>query len=150
MVTSIELSQNDADRLISLEKHYLEKDPVNYPLQGEKISLELKSTDQREIFLLDINRGRVSITYQNRYRPSIILLRLDFIGSKHRNPDGELISCPHLHIYREDYADKWAFEITSEDYKEFFSDPTDKDATMDEFLDFCNIKTKPVFQMAMI
>ena len=35
-------------------------------------------------------------------------MRLDIEGPPHRNPDGQEVPCPHLHIYREGYGDKWA------------------------------------------
>ena len=49
--------------------------------------------------------------YQSRARNVVVLLRLDFGGSPHRNPDGTELPCPHLHIYREGFADKWAVAV---------------------------------------
>ena len=73
--------------------------------------------DGREEFLLDIRRARIDLakgTYQNRGREVVILARLDFGGAPHRNPDGEEIGSPHIHLYREGFGDKWAFPIPSE------------------------------------
>jgi len=51
------------------------------------------------------------ITYQNRGRAVVVLLRLDLKGSPLRNPNDEVIPCPHLHIYREGFGDKWAYPL---------------------------------------
>jgi hypothetical protein len=70
--------------------------------------------DKREHFHLDVSRGRIDLLkgkYQNRSRQAIILVRLDFGGKPHRNPDDEEIACPHLHVYREGYGDKWAMPV---------------------------------------
>ena len=148
----IELSQVEADRLIGLEKHYLQSEPVFFPNLGEKVCLELKSNDRKEIFLLDIIRGRIDvkkITYQNRARTTIILLRLDLIGSKHRNPDGKEVECPHIHRYKEGYGDKWAYELGSDEFEGAFTNPQDLFITIDEFMDYCNIITKPAIQLSI-
>jgi hypothetical protein len=138
----IELSQAEADRLIGLEKHYLHSEPVSFPNLGEKVCLELESNDRKEFFLLDI-------TYQNRAGTTVILLRLDLVGPKHRNPDGEEVVCPHIHRYKEGYGDKWAYEIGTDEFKEVFTNPQDLFITIEEFMDYCNIITKPVIQLSI-
>jgi hypothetical protein len=59
---------------------------------------------------IDLIKG----TYQNRARYVVVLVRLDFGGKPHRNPDGEEIASPHLHIYREGVGDKWAYPVTAD------------------------------------
>ena len=73
--------------------------------------MPLKSLDGHEAFL-NINRGRVlrPDLYQTRARSVIVLARLDF-GVEHRNPDGAIVGSPHLNLYREGFADKWAYEL---------------------------------------
>lgn len=68
----------------------------------------------------------------------MILARLDIGGPPHRNPDGEEIACPHLHVYREGYGDKWAFPLPDS-----FSNHEDAWKTLFEFMDFCNVSTRP-------
>ena len=42
---------------------------------------------------------------------------------------------PHLHVYREEYGDKWATVLPAG----VFSDPSDVWRTFEEFLAHCNI-----------
>src|SRR5271166_3022046 len=96
---------------MAMEKRFVDDKDWTFPAAGESIALELTSVDQRENFMLDVTRARIKLTkatYQNRGRQAIVLLRLDLDGPPHRNPDGEEIPCPHLHIYREGFGDKWA------------------------------------------
>lgn len=87
--------------LIAMEKHRLDDQRWDYPGQGEAIHIPLTSANGRENFILDISHSKISIskgTYQNRYREIVILVRLDFGGQPHQNPDGEEIASPHIHI----------------------------------------------------
>lgn len=38
-------------------------------------------------------------------------MRVDIDGPDHTNPDGEIVPCPHIHIYREGYEDRWAYAL---------------------------------------
>src|SRR5690349_3665382 len=109
-----ELTQSEADALIAMEKHRVNDDAWDYPGLGVSLSIPLVSIDKRENFILDVARGRIDLrkgTYQNRARQTVILVRLDFGGQPHRNPDGVEVSSPHLHVYREGYGDKWAIPV---------------------------------------
>ena len=143
-MAELELNQRDADALIALDKIRVSDDPVDYPGLGGRVSVPLSSLDRREEFMLDVSRGRIDLakgTYQNRARHVIILVRLDFGGPPHRNPDGEEIGCPHLHVYREGYGDKWAAEVPNDK----FSDLSDLWGTLGEFMAFCNVVDPPSF-----
>lgn len=86
----VNLTQAEADALIAMEKHRENDDIHDYPGLGGGITIPLISSDKRENFLLDITRGRIDLkkgTYQNRARHIVILVRLDFGGQPHRNPD---------------------------------------------------------------
>jgi hypothetical protein len=99
------------------------------------------TSDRREQFFLDISRGRIDLLrgkYQNRARQVVVLVRLDFGGRPHRNPDDQELPCPHLHVYREGYGDKWATPIPIDQ----FSRMSDLYGTLEDFMRFCNI-TKP-------
>ena len=88
--------------------------------------------------MLDVTRARIKLTkatYQNRTRQTIILLRLDLDGPMHRNPDGSEIPCPHLHVYREGFADKWAIVPPADRYP----NTADLFSACEAFLDHCNI-----------
>jgi hypothetical protein len=78
-------------------------------------------------------------TYQNRARGVAILARLDFGGAPHRNPDDQEVPCPHLHLYREGYGDRWAVPLPAER----FSDASDSWLLLLEFLQFVNVTVPP-------
>lgn len=141
-MTEISLTQIEADKLIAMEKHRANDDCSDFPFDGDdSLSLPLHSPDNREKFILDIRRSRIISlkgTYQNRARQAVVLIRLDFGGAPHRNPDDEDIPCPHLHIYREGFGDKYAIPAPIDK----FSDITDLWRTLEEFMLYCNI-TKP-------
>ncbi len=113
------------------------------PIWGGLISVPLQSPDKREQFILDVQRGRIDllkVTHQNRARSVVVLVRLDLGGAPHRNPDGQEIPCPHLHLYREGFADKWAMPVPGDR----FSDVLDLWRTLQDFMQYCNI-TKPPY-----
>ena len=137
-----DLTQAEADKLIAMEKHRLDDQVWEYPTLGGSICVPLTSADKRENFLLDISRGGIDLrkgTYQNRARQVVILVRLDFGGAPHRNPDGEEILCPHLHLYRAGYHDKWASAVPVDS----FSDVDDHWQALDD-LRYCNITEPPL------
>jgi hypothetical protein len=108
-MADINLTQEEADKLIAMEKRSADTEERLFPAPGESIAIPLTSLDKRESFMLDVTRARIRITkanYQNRARATIVLMRLDLDGAPHRNPDGEEIPCPHLHIYHEGWGDK--------------------------------------------
>lgn len=107
----VDITQAEADALIAMPKVKVNDQKWEYPATGGSITLPLTSSNKREAFFFDIHRGRIDLlkgTYQNRARQVIILVRLDSGGRPHRNPDGEEIPSPHLHVYREGFGDKWA------------------------------------------
>ena len=104
--------------------------------------LPLQSVDRREQFLLDLSRGRIDllkVKLQNRGRQVVVLVRLDLGGAPHRNPDGEEIPVPHLHIYREEFGDKWAVTVPTDR----FTATNDVWRTLEEYLRFCNVTHPP-------
>jgi hypothetical protein len=139
------LSQAEADFLIQAAKRLEETVVLTFPAPGEKMSWTAETLDGKEQFLMDVNRGRIRLrkcTYQERYRAMEILVRVDLNGPPHRNPDGKVVECPHIHVYREGYADKWAQPLPAEQ----FSDPTDLAGTLRDFLEFCNVQEIPEIQ----
>jgi hypothetical protein len=113
------LSQADADFLLALQKQRFDDTAYEFPGLGGSIRIPLVSSDQREHFYLDVAKGSINLAkgkYQARARQSLILARLDFGGAPHRNPDDEEVACPHLHVYREGYGDKWAFPVPEDKF----------------------------------
>lgn len=74
-----------------------------------------------------------------RTQTSIVLIRLDLAGTTHRNPDGELIPCPHLHRYKEGFGDRWAMPIP----EDLFKQVDNIIATMYDFADYCHVVQLP-------
>ena len=138
----IDLTQAEADLLIAIEKHRTDGEERDYPGTGGSITAPLISADKREHFLLDVNRSAINLvkgTYQERARQVLVLVRLDFGGAPHRNPDDTEIPCPHLHLFCEGYGDKWAVSVPSDD----FSDLSDAWQTLHDFMTYCNITQPP-------
>jgi len=144
---TIFLTQNEADVLFELDKQFLGNERFTFPPLGGDLRIPLYSSDRREEFNLDITRSRVllqKITLQTRARKAVILARLDLAGPPHRNPDGEEVDCPHLHLYREGYGDKWATKL-----REVFIGINDSFALMCTFMDYCRIVGKPIIDRGL-
>lgn len=141
-MADMNLTQAEADALIAMEKHRVNEDRRDFPMGGQSLVLPLQSLDRREQFLLDLSRGRIDllkVKMQNRGRQVVVLVRLDLGGAPHRNPDGEEISVPHLHLYKEGYGDKWAVAVPADR----FTATSDVWRSLVEFLRFCNVTQPP-------
>lgn len=79
------------------------------------------------------------VKLQTRGRQVVVLVRLDLGGAPHRNPDGEEISVPHLHIFREGYGDKWAYLVPTDGFRAV----GDVWMIFEEFLQYCNVTRPP-------
>lgn len=144
------LDQTTIDRLLALEKALVASEVIAFPAAGEAVELKAASADGREAFLIDVNRrGKIKVskcTYQERYKVIEILLRLDVDGPPHENPDGTEVPCPHLHIYREGYATKWAYSIEGKP----FTNTADLVQTLRDFLVYCGVKNIPPIQKPIL
>lgn len=147
-MADINLTQTEADALIAMEKFRVDDTRWDYPGSGGSLSIPLLSRDKRENFLLDLSRGKIDLlkgSYQNRSRQVIILVRLDFGGKPHRNPDDQEIPSPHLHLFREGYGDKWATPVPSN----FFPATSDLWRLLEDFMVFCHIIDPPLLQKGL-
>ncbi len=141
-MADLNLTQAEADALIAMEKHRDTEDRNDFPMADQSLVLLLHSPDKHEQFLLDLSRGHIDllkVKLQNRGRQVVVLVRLDMGGAPHRNPDGEEIPVPHLHMYREGYGDKWAIPVPADRFR----DMRDVWATLEDFQRFCNITRPP-------
>lgn len=136
------LTQAEADALIAMEKQCVTDVEYDFPMAGDSLAVPLQSSDKREQFYLDISRGRIDLLrgkYQSRARQVIVLVRLDFGGRPHRNPDDQELPCPHLHVYREGYGTKWAMPVPIDQFRRI----SDLYGTLEDFMRFCNITRPP-------
>jgi hypothetical protein len=147
-MADINLTQTEADALIRMEKHRVNNERYDFPWR-ESLTVPLHSPDKREQFFLDISRGKIDLLrgkYQNRARQVVVLVRLDFGGPPHRNPDDEEIPSPHLHIYREGFGDKWAIPVPVDS----FPRTNDLWGTFEDFLRYCNITQPPYIERGLL
>lgn len=142
------LKQQEADALITMDKRFANAGIIDFPSVGDKAVFDLVSLDEREKFLADVNRASIRLTkctYQERYQVVEILVRLDVDGRPHENPDGEVLPCPHLHVYREGFADKWAKPLPADRFR----DTSDLVQTFTDFLTFCHVQKAPEIQRSL-
>ena len=138
------LNQAEADSLFAMEKHRISTERWRLPDIGGGLVVPLTSADGVEAFHLDISRSRINLhkgKFQNRARTPIVLARIDIGGAPHRNPDDEDIACPHVHLFREGYGDRWAFPVPPE----AFANTSDHWQTLIDFMRFCNVTVPPEF-----
>lgn len=126
-----------------MEKYLdVDENGIIWPDRGKKISIDCFSTDDKEQFEITINTSRIKvekITYQQLYCDKTILFRIDYDGPRHQNPNGEYVGCPHIHIYKEGYGDKWAYPLSE------YIDCKDDDILIlfKKFLAYINVKCIP-------
>lgn len=156
------LTQSEADVLIAMPKKKSEDKQYDFPFSGEVLTIPIVSIDERETFLIDVNRkGRIRLTkctYQERYRGIIILVRLDIDGPSHTNPETtpvplpylnqykeQTIQCPHLHLYVEGFMDRWAIPAPSNT----FNRTNDLYETLMDFFNYCHVIKPPIIQRGL-
>jgi hypothetical protein len=144
-MVDILLTQAEGDALLALEKKSAANDSyIDLPDSGSSRSIEINfvSLDGREEFVLNYTRHSINISKRNHHfrgRKVIGLARLDLDGPPHRNPDDQEIGSRHLHLYREGYGLKWAFEVPTDK----FTNLDDPLQTLEDFMYFCNIVQFP-------
>jgi hypothetical protein len=141
-MADLNLTMAEAEAFIVMPKIKVNDDRHDYPGTGGSLVIPLTSEDRREEFLLDIYRGRIDLlkgTYQNRARQVVVLVRVDFGGAPHRNPDGVDVPSPHIHLYREGFGDKWAVPLPPDK----FPNVADLWQLLDDFMRFCNVVDRP-------
>ena len=142
------ITQLECDHLISLKKEFEDLvTPVPLGPSPIKWTRTINSIDTHDTFLLDFNRGSMEIrryTFNKRFRQTIILIRYDNDG-RHTNPDGTQFSGPHVHLYGEEFNDKFAYPVSV-----IGVDPADDmDIVLKKLLIYCNVKRFPGFESPM-
>ena len=140
------LSQKEAEELLSMLKKSLVSE-FSFPSKGSSSEFDVIGIPKREQFAIRIYRGKIDrLKYEigaRIKRDGILLLELHINPSRpHRNPDGEILTCSHWHIYSEEYGRRYAFpacDINSEDFIE---------NTL-AFLEKFNVVEKPTINMQL-
>ena len=146
-MSDLNLTQAEANALMAIEKHRADTLRYQFPITGSLI-VPLQSPDRKEQFLLDIARGRIDLQrakFQNRARQVIVLARLDLAGPPHRNPDGEEVATPHLHLYRAGYGDKWAVPVPPDRFGRL----DDAMGTLEDFMRYCRVTEPPYIERGL-
>jgi len=140
------LTQAEGDALLSLEKIAVQNEfDIDLPDLadlGGTMDFSFISRNRREEFILNYRKDCINLSKRNhnfRGRKVIGVARLDLDGPPHRNPNGEEVSPRHLHLYREGYGLKWAFEIPADRFKNL----DDSLQTLEDFMRYCNIVDLP-------
>lgn len=107
------LTQAEAQRLLEMVKRSLIAE-IEFPTRGKTVEFDVKGDTKRDIFSVNIYRGRIQPLKYNigaRIRKNgIMLLELHINAtSVHSNPDGEKICGSHWHVYREEFGRNYAF-----------------------------------------
>jgi hypothetical protein len=72
--------------------------------------------------------------------------RLDLDGRPHRNPDQTEVPCPHLHLYREGYDDRWAEPAGPPE----FTNTADLYLSCQQFMAYCHVTLPPIIHPRLI
>ena len=140
------LSHKEAEELLCMLKKSLVSE-FSFPSKGSSSEFDVIGIPKREQFAIRIYRGKIDrLKYEigaRIKRDGILLLELHINPSRpHRNPDGEILTCSHWHIYSEEYGRRYAFpacDINSEDFIE---------NTL-AFLEKFNVVEKPTINMQL-
>lgn len=113
------LTQQEADRLIDTLKQVINLDEIFVPSIGGQLNF-LVNDEKSKKYKVNISRGKIEVnkcTYQGRTDVDIPLIRID-VGENcfHKNPNGEKIQGPHIHIYNEEYGMAYAEKL--EEYED--------------------------------
>jgi hypothetical protein len=102
------LSQSKANELIALAKEAARREVFTW-LQDARQEELLIALGQKDLeFLLSLKRNPFEIKVQLRTRERHIPLARVDNAAQHVNPDGTILRCPHLHLYREGEGMAWA------------------------------------------
>lgn len=152
------LSQNEADQLFQMQKEFVDASPLEFTLTTTMdYDRFLRSSDKREEFILTLERGirkRLRLKFQTRARKIIVLARLDLHGPPHKNPPeapykpDQWLNETHLHLYREGFEDRIAYEMTDAPGWTIGQDVNDLQM-LEGFFRYCGITDWPQIQMGL-
>jgi hypothetical protein len=145
---NMRLNQAEADGLIKVKKIFLDKTPltVNRPYNEQR---ELKSErDPYEVFYLNVTQTRIEF---GKYGTVTRFFQIPLVracinpDARHENPDGEILSGSHIHIYKQGYADKFAYPLKEHGFDDMLIVPFIK-----KFLEYCNIEEIEINEQSIL
>ena len=138
------LTQSEFIQLIGYKKKFEKNDQITLGPHPHRWTRDIVSLESHDTFLLDFSRTSIKIekfSLNKRFKTAIILLRYCSSGI-HTNPDLSTIDGAHIHLYREDYDDKFAF-----DPMEIGIQPTfGMEQILKKILEYTNIEALPTIQ----
>jgi hypothetical protein len=108
------LSERELEEIIELVKILKSKDNINFPEKGGVLEIPATDAETKHLeFKFNVHRKSKRDTYGTYqfFKGNTALVRIDLDGQTHTNPDGHKLNEPHIHIYSEGYALKWAYPL---------------------------------------
>ena len=133
------MTKEKAQELIQVMKRLLRTGIYELPRVGAIDKLPLQSVQSpKDRFDVYINRkGKIDLRKYSLllHFSEEDLLRIDVHGTNHHNPDGTVVSCPHIHMRIKDTGrwDSYAYDLPA-----IFGDEDDCAITLRDFLQYCN------------
>lgn len=152
------LFQDEADQLLQTPKEFIDISPLEFTRTATMdYDRFLRSSYKREEFILTLERGirkHLRLKFQTRARKIIVLARLDLNGAPHKNPPkaqykpGQWLPGTHLHLYREGFEDRIAYELIDvPDWK--IDRQADDLQILEGFFRYCGINNWPSIQIGL-
>lgn len=140
---SIQITNDEFIRIMKLKKYFMANRPF-LPSENGYSNLLLKDDSGKEEFYLNIARKKVIEFKANKtkihhsyFKEPIVRLEID--APPHRNPDFSVTGRNHIHIYKEGYDMRWAYDLKT--FPKLFSDPNDFNLILFDFCLYCNINS---------
>lgn len=146
------LSQPEFGYLMGLKKSFVDLEEISLGPAPMRWQREINSKSTNDAFILHFYRGSIELkkfTYNKTIRTSVVLIRYDAMG-RHTNPPGtdeKSFDGPHVHLYRAEFDDKWAFPISEIGLKE--TPIPEIEEVLEKFCSYCNIIGCPPIQSSL-
>ena len=147
-MSDIILTQQEGDALLQMEKINVGAAEIDLPDLGGSIELKFSGNEGHEEFIINFAKHSINLLKRNHHlrgRKVIGIARLDLFGPPHRNPDGAEIGPEHIHLYREGFGLKWAYDIPAND----FTNLQDTHQTLEDFMRYCHVTQPPLLKRSL-
>lgn len=124
------------------------------PTRGKKLEVGLTSVDGQARFVFSLFEGKRSSsvivsasmdrkTSMHTRKGSMTLARIDLDEhAVHTNPDGEIVSGNHVHVWTSEYGDKYAIPLSKQSLMPAIigTECSSPEEVFEAFKDFCHIE----------